>query len=503
VLAAQEIVQGMLELRWGDPNGGAGEPARPSRFTATLVTDDGRRIALEPGQAKRAAGDLYALANRRVAIEFAAQQKSSRLREASVIVPADRLSIAPQETKRVMAAAPVSGNTRWVTLMCKFADVPDEQKDILFFQTQYGTAPGLLGHYWSEVSYGKVTLNNSSAHGWYTLPHPRSTYITGTGDEEDANLSRLFKDCSAAADADVSFAGVQGINLMFNGNLDGSAWGGGSCAPLDGVNTCKRVTWNPPWAFSNLAPLAHEMGHGYGLPHSDNSDGDDDTYDNPWDVMSSAWNNAVRDTTYGSLPKHVNIYQRERLGWVDAARKVNIPADNRNRVQVTLDYASLATSSNAQMVVIALPDQAEPYRNVIYTLEARRPTGSYESRLAGTAVIIHELKSLGNARSMDADVPPADVSYNQGSMFKVGETWTSPDPLRTHWVTVESATATGFIVSVGPKPRVTGGTQKPRVAPSPAVAAQPPKPTAPPPLVKPVDVSGGDGRQRRPQRSER
>lgn len=499
MLAAQEIVQGMMELRWGDPKGGPGEPARPSRFTATLVTDDGRRIRLEPAHAKRAAGDLYALANRRVAIEFAAQQKSTQLREAGLIVPADRLSVAPQDTKRVTAAAPVTGNTRWVTLMCKFADVPDEQKDVLFFQSQYGTLPGLLGHYWNEVSYGKVTLTDSSAHGWYTLPHPRSTYITGTGDEEDADLSQLFKDCSAAADADVSFSGVQGVNLMFNGNLDGSAWGGGSCAPLDGVNTCKRVTWNPPWAFNNLAPLAHEMGHGYGLPHSDNSDGDDDTYDNPWDVMSSAWRNAVPNATYGALPKHVNIYQRERLGWVAAARKVSIPADNRQRVQISLDYASLASSSNAQMVLIALPDQAEPYRDVLYTLEARTPTGSYESRLAGTAVIIHELKSLGNARSMDADIPPADVSNNQGSMFKVGETWVSPDPLGTHWVTVESATATGFVVSVGPKPRVTGGPSRPRVAPSPAASAQPPRPAAPLPAVRPAANARRVGSQRRPQ----
>src|SRR3546814_14500583 len=73
--------------------------------------------------------------------------------------------------------------------------------------------------------------------------------------------------------------------MMFNGALDGHAWGGGACAVLDGTRRCPRTTWNPPWAFTNLSPLAHEMGHGYGLPPSDNSDGHDDTYDNPWDVM--------------------------------------------------------------------------------------------------------------------------------------------------------------------------------------------------------------------------
>lgn len=500
---AQELTQGMLELRWGDPDPRARHP-REGRFTATLVMDDGLRVPLDPDRAQRAAGDLYALANRRVAVELAPQLKSSRLRWPSVIVAADRLTLAPQKLDRVTAAAPVSGNTRWLTLACKFSDVPDEQKDIAFFQLQYGTGTGQLGQYWKEVSYGKVDLANSAAHGWYTLPQPRSFYITGTGDDEDADLSRLFKDCAGAADTDVSFANAQGVNLMFNDDLDGSAWGGGSCAPLDGVNTCKRVTWNPPWAFNNLGPLAHEMGHGYGLPHSDNSDGDDDTYDNPWDVMSDAWRNGAPNATFGTLPKHINIYQRERLGWLDAARKRTIAANNNTRVEIALDFASLASSGNAQMVLIELPDQAEPFRNVVYTLEARTPTGTFENRLAGTAVIIHALKSSGAARSMDVDTPPANVSNNEGSMFKVGEWWSSPDPLRTHWVKVESATATGFIVSVGPKPRVTGGPQKPRLAPSPVAAGQSARPSSRP--ISPDSAHRGlrdEDRTRRPRGPER
>src|SRR5688572_19805791 len=67
-----QVVLGQLELRWGDPQRAPGQAMRPDRFTATLVTDAGKRIALDPARAKRAAGDLYALANRRVAVEFAA-----------------------------------------------------------------------------------------------------------------------------------------------------------------------------------------------------------------------------------------------------------------------------------------------------------------------------------------------------------------------------------------------------------------------------------------------
>ena len=218
---------------------------------------------------------------------------------------------------------------------------------------------------------------------------------------------------------------AQGINMMFNGDLDGYAWGGGAMRTLDGVNKAWRTTWNPPWSFSNLAPLAHEMGHGYGLPHSNNSDGDDDPYDNPWDVMSDGWSNAVNNATYGSLPKHINVRQRDRLGWIDAARKLTIPAGGRGE-EWSLDRASLAGSTNWQMIVLSLA-AADSAGKVAYTVEARGRTGSYEAALAGAAVIIHGIDADGVAYSMDADVPPADRSNNEGSMFKVGETWVSPD----------------------------------------------------------------------------
>ena len=451
--AQAQIVQGRLQMQWGDPRGGAGQAKRPGKFLATLVTDDGKRQVLDPVQARIAAGDLHALANRRVAVGFGADPRNAARRKIEAIVPVDDLDqrydpAVPLKTGAVAKA--VAGVTRWVTVACKFSDIATEQKTVEFFRGQYGTLPGQLGHYWPEVSYGKVSLTGSDAYGWFTLPYPRSYYITGEGNGK-ADLDKLFEDCAAAADPTVDFTVVQGINMMFNGDLDGYAWGGGACGPLEGVaNRCIRNTWNPPWSFNNLAPLAHEMGHGYGLPHSDNSDGDDDPYDNPWDVMSDGWRNAVANATYGSLPKHINIYQRDRLGWVDAARKLTVSAGGP-RVTVTLDAASLAGSLNKQMVVFTIPEEA----GVLYTLEARKRVGSYEANLAGNAVIIHRIVNGGMAYSVDATVPAANVSNNEGSMFKVGETWVSP--YNAYWVTVESETATGFVVSLGPQPRFMAG----------------------------------------------
>ena len=437
-------VEGRLELVWGDAiasqasarSGAAVEGHE--EFTVTLVTDKDERHRLDPQRARAAAGDLYALAGRRVAVEFSAHEATQDGLVADVIVPADAAHAAAQ--------GKIAGTTVWATILCKFSDIATEQKPLSFFAGQYGNAPGQLDNYWREVSYDKINLAGSAAYGWFTLPSPRSVYVTLQPDgTQKANLNKLFDDCTTVADASVNFAangGLQGINMMFNGDLDGYAWGGSRCKLLDGVNKCWSSTWNPPWSFSNLAPLAHEMGHGYGLPHANNSDGDATTYDNPWDVMSDAWSNAVSDATYGARAKHLSTYSRDRLGFVDAARKQTVDAAGTYAIE--LDRASLAGSAKVQMIVVRAPgDPASRY----YTIEARKRVGNYEARLAGDAVIIHAVDTTraSPSWSVDAASPPANVSNNEGSMFKAGETYTVAGKFS---LTVNSATAEGFNVTV-------------------------------------------------------
>ena len=88
---AQSIEQGILQLEWGDPARPAPGRARLApRFNAYLVKDDGSRTVLDPVQARRAAGDLYMLAHRRVAVAFAAPGAAkSTARGIDAIVPVD------------------------------------------------------------------------------------------------------------------------------------------------------------------------------------------------------------------------------------------------------------------------------------------------------------------------------------------------------------------------------------------------------------------------------
>jgi M6 family metalloprotease-like protein len=473
---------GRLEMVWGDPGPAAKAAGDQSvgdtatEFRVALVDDTGGRHPLDPDQALRAAEDLYALFGKRVAVSMVpsvAKRGGAGERIIDAIVPVADLS----PSKAAGVPSKIAGVTAWVTLMCKFSDIATEQRNLNYFQQMYQTGAGRLGNYWDEVSYGKISLAGSSAHGWLTLPEPRSYYVPvdPATNKEDADLTKLFQDCTALHNATVNFAangGAQGLNMVFNGNLDGAAWGGSRCATLDGLNKCWSTTWNPPFAYENIATFAHEMGHGYGLPHANNSDQDSDPYDSPWDVMSdSRRTNSSRDAVYGLLPKHLSVYSRERLGWIDAARKTTIVAGTGAR-SIPLDRASLRGSANRQVIVLSYPGTTSRY----YTVEVRKRSGGiFEANLPGDAVIVHEVQTSRSepAWSQDADVPPANRANNEGSMFKVGETWVSPD--YAFRVTVEAATAEGFVVTVRPAPRAVrapGAGTVPAVEPRPQPATR-------------------------------
>jgi hypothetical protein len=79
-----------------------------------------------------------------------------------------------------------------------------------------------------------------------------------------------------------------------------------------------------------------------------------------------------------------------------------------------------------------------------YTVEARRLVG-YDVKLPGAAVVIHEVDTT---RDEPAHVVGGDGSA--GAMWVVGETFTdTPNKIS---VTVLSATATGFQVSISLNP---------------------------------------------------
>lgn len=341
----------------------------------------------------------------------------------------------------------VTGPQPWVSILCKFNDVNDEPENLNFFQDMYANQPAGLDHYWREVSYDQVNVVGSVAIDWVDLPLNRIDYIPDVGGTPEADLSLLFNDCTAAADSFIDYAtGANGspfvgINMMFNDDLDCCAWGGGRYATLDGLNKLWRTTWNPPWSFANEGVIAHEMGHGFGLPHANNSDGDSNPYDSPWDVMSAATGYAVNDSIYGRLGKHINMYFKHQLGWVNDNEGyiANMFSDD----VILLEFSHKQQLGNGyRFVRIPLSDGTH------YVVEAREQEGNYESNLPGTAVIIHHVNTNRSEPPwiMDADVPPANYSDNEGVMWKTGETFA--DNIDGYQVTVLNQFDHGFNVRI-------------------------------------------------------
>jgi M6 family metalloprotease-like protein len=351
---------------------------------------------------------------------------------------AQQAVLAPsgQHPDASLAAAPLkthlSGPQPFITILCKFADEDVEPLSKAYFEELLGAARPGLDDYWRQVSYGQINLEGSRTVGWYTLPSPSTDYPTMT----EALLDRLMNDCTRVADADVHFPDYAGINLVFNKTLDEAAWGGRRCLERDGVSRCYGVTWLWPRASAKQSTVAHEMGHTFGLQHS--SAGSDEIYGNLWDAMS-ATTSCETDPAEGSFTPHMIAYDKDTLGWIPADRK--LVASPQGTVMIEL--AALANPAAQGYLLAQVPIAGAPAR--FYTVEARLRVG-YDRALPADAVLIHEVDPTRNppARLVnhigDGDTRAAAGMWQPGDVFV--------DAAKGVAVAVESATATGFVVTI-------------------------------------------------------
>lgn len=453
-LSAQTVREGLLNTIWGDPHPQSSQAAVQ---ILTLTEDDGRITELYVSdELLRSAGGFYAWNGKRVRVT---------LREARQEIPGLNLRAG---TRQVFAltlmgdgpdAPDITGSHPWVSILCKFSDIAAEPRDLAYFIGMYANVPGGLDDYWRKVSYDNIDIVGSTAVDWVVLPGTQTFYAPTPGSGTSARLGALFDDCTAAADPFVDFSnggtgGFSGINMMFNARLDCCAWGGGQFGTLDGVSKVWRVTWEPPWAYTNSGVMSHEMGHGFGLPHANNWDNDGNPYDSPWDVMSSATSSySVVDPTYGRLGQHINMYHKLQLDWIAPARRLEV--NDGESETATIDASAFAGSPNFYVARLPIPGSSR-----YYTVEVRKRIGNYDGNLPGDVVIIHYVVPGRSepAWAYDAALPPANYGDNEGTMFRVGETFT--DEPENIVVRILSETANGFVVEIdrdGPDPNLDFG----------------------------------------------
>jgi M6 family metalloprotease-like protein len=419
-------VEGKLEIIWGDPMPGSNQDT----LTRYYLTDDsGNQIELNVDVDTVGWENHLVWQNQKV---WVSGQQSSQ--DDTLAVTVDEISPAEMH---IQSLTDVVGSQPWISIMCKFSDQSAEPENLAYFQGMYANVYPGLDHYWREQSYDQINLVGSGAAGWFVLPHPES-YYNPSDTLGGADLDKLLNDCVGVADPSINFAPYAGINMMFNTDFDnGYAWGGYRSFSLDGVYKRWRLTWEPPWGYQNISVIAHETGHGFGLPHSTYNP--NTVYDNYWDVMSYTWGNNLYHSVYGNVGQHTISYHKDILGWIDTGEKF-IPSQD-TRTTITLERLALPQTSNYRMAQIPIGGSSTHF----YTVEARRTVG-YDAALPGNAVIIHEVNTYLDEPAHVIDIDGNGITNDAGTQWVVGETFA--DVSNQISVSVDAITSSGYVITI-------------------------------------------------------
>jgi hypothetical protein len=255
------------------------------------------------------------------------------------------------------AATNALGEHRIAVVLVNFSDnatqpkTPTELNQLVF---------GDVGNFYWEASY-QQTLLSGDTFGWFTLP------VSMTSCSWDAIANEGNR---AATAAGANLAAYPIVVYLFP-NASGCVSGGGGDVGAGGV---QRVFVNGASGFTTQM-IAHELGHRFGLQHSDALDCD----------VSPLGNTCVQrgysDTAdvMGSFG-HFNAFQKERLGWLNAGASPPITTVVTSGRYTIAPYETPGNAAKALKILKSIDPVSG--QKTWYYLEYRQPIG-FDTRLGG------------------------------------------------------------------------------------------------------------------------
>ena len=337
----------------------------------------------------------------------------------------------------------VLGSQKYLTLPCRFGDATGITPEPLSFFEDY---MDFMDDYWREVSYENINLVGSVEKDWENLPDPHDDYFNQT-DDRIFFLKAAFE-CMTEFDGDIFFPDFDGINFMYNQNLEGYSWGGGLNIDIDGEVKFYPMTWmaESHWGTTQNI-LGQEMGHSFGLPHESGMNDDDNPYDSKWDVMSSGGDNSSPDPDFGKLGVHVVAVYKDALGWIEAADVYM--ADMSDDQDVFIERLAEPTDLGNADVYLEAQIEIGGSPTDFYTIEARKFVGFDASGVPGEAILIHIVDTtLDDRNAQVIDATDNENPNDSGAKWVAGELFV--DDVNNISIGIVNITATGFNVIINP-----------------------------------------------------
>lgn len=315
------------------------------------------------------------------------------------------------------AIANAQANSTWTETVKRIYMIRVDTSDIPgapFTQAQVGDAfNGPVKSAIEEFSYGKTSLTIGVSANVYRLPQTTATYkATDNNGALLLDARNTFRSTKSGADASINigpsgdaggFGNYDIVGVIFaEYNLNGG-----------GVHYAGLAGGTDMWLQNNLSPsvITHELGHNYGLGHS-----------NRWDTTDGSIAGPGTSTEYGDIydvmggggapADHFGAGQKSKLNWLTTADWINAGTSQNVRLYGIDRAASVTNPRGVRMTKVATPG-SEQY----YWL-------TYRPRRTSTASMSHGLHLAWVHGTHDLlDTRPATATDVSDAALTVGRTY--------------------------------------------------------------------------------